>query len=119
MFVFLYCLHLAPSAPVINPQTPNSATGSSVRVCWSLYSDDTVESYQLSYRPMQDSLPGKDPEGETLLRTHSCSGMAEGPQRLGPCLPSTQKGGGGMHLRIQLLGAVMIQELLRGQDAGR
>uniref|UniRef100_A0A8C0RXS8 Fibronectin type III and SPRY domain containing 2 n=1 Tax=Canis lupus familiaris TaxID=9615 RepID=A0A8C0RXS8_CANLF len=52
----------APSAPVINPQTPNSATGSSVRVCWSLYSDDTVESYQLSYRPMQDSLPGKDPE---------------------------------------------------------
>ncbi|KAM8957816.1 fibronectin type III and SPRY domain-containing protein 2 isoform 1-T2 [Lycaon pictus] len=56
----------APSAPVINPQTPNSATGSSVRVCWSLYSDDTVESYQLSYRPMQDSLPGKDPEEFTM-----------------------------------------------------
>ncbi|XP_008565812.1 PREDICTED: fibronectin type III and SPRY domain-containing protein 2 isoform X1 [Galeopterus variegatus] len=51
---------LAPSAPVINPQAPNSATGSSVRVCWSLYSDDTVESYQLSYRPVQDSSPGKD-----------------------------------------------------------
>ncbi|XP_065404389.1 fibronectin type III and SPRY domain-containing protein 2 isoform X2 [Macaca fascicularis] len=50
----------APSAPVINPQAPNSATGSSVRVCWSLYSDDTVESYQLSYRPVQDSSPGKD-----------------------------------------------------------
>uniref|UniRef100_A0A2I3H578 Fibronectin type III and SPRY domain containing 2 n=1 Tax=Nomascus leucogenys TaxID=61853 RepID=A0A2I3H578_NOMLE len=50
----------APSAPVINPQVPNSATGSSVRVCWSLYSDDTVESYQLSYRPVQDSSPGKD-----------------------------------------------------------
>ncbi|XP_063554853.1 fibronectin type III and SPRY domain-containing protein 2 isoform X2 [Gorilla gorilla gorilla] len=50
----------APSAPVINPQVPNSATGSSIRVCWSLYSDDTVESYQLSYRPVQDSSPGKD-----------------------------------------------------------
>ncbi|XP_035298309.1 fibronectin type III and SPRY domain-containing protein 2 isoform X2 [Cricetulus griseus] len=49
----------APSAPVINPQAPNSATGSSVRVCWSLYSDDTVESYQLSYRPVRDSSPGK------------------------------------------------------------
>uniref|UniRef100_A0A8C9M4I2 Fibronectin type III and SPRY domain containing 2 n=1 Tax=Panthera tigris altaica TaxID=74533 RepID=A0A8C9M4I2_PANTA len=50
----------APSAPVINPQAPNSATGSSVRVCWSLYSDDTVESYLLSYRPVQDGSPGKD-----------------------------------------------------------
>ncbi|XP_008060287.1 fibronectin type III and SPRY domain-containing protein 2 isoform X2 [Carlito syrichta] len=50
----------APSAPVINPQAPNSATGSSVRVCWSLYSDDTVESYQLYYRPVQDSSPGKN-----------------------------------------------------------
>lgn len=49
-----------PSAPVINPQAPNSATGSSVRVCWSLYSDDTVESYQLSYRLVRDSSPGKD-----------------------------------------------------------
>ncbi|XP_066096544.1 fibronectin type III and SPRY domain-containing protein 2 [Saccopteryx bilineata] len=49
----------APSAPVINPQAPNSATGSSVRVCWSLYSDDTVESYQLSCRPVQDGTPGK------------------------------------------------------------
>uniref|UniRef100_A0A8C5V7U0 Fibronectin type III and SPRY domain containing 2 n=1 Tax=Microcebus murinus TaxID=30608 RepID=A0A8C5V7U0_MICMU len=50
----------APSAPVINPQAPNSATGSSVRVCWSLYSDDTVERYQLCYRPVRDSSPGKD-----------------------------------------------------------
>ncbi|XP_075414160.1 fibronectin type III and SPRY domain-containing protein 2 isoform X2 [Tenrec ecaudatus] len=49
-----------PSAPVINPQAPNSATGSSVRVCWSLYSDDTVESYQLAYRPVQDSPPRED-----------------------------------------------------------
>ncbi|KAM7048306.1 fibronectin type III and SPRY domain-containing protein 2 isoform 1-T4 [Molossus nigricans] len=50
----------APSAPVINPQAPNSATGSSVRVCWSLYSDDTVESYQLSCRPVQEGSRGKD-----------------------------------------------------------
>ncbi|XP_006885195.1 PREDICTED: fibronectin type III and SPRY domain-containing protein 2 isoform X2 [Elephantulus edwardii] len=49
-----------PSAPVINPQAPNSATGSSVRVCWSLYSDDTVESYQLSYRPVRDGSPRED-----------------------------------------------------------
>nr|KAF6409854.1 fibronectin type III and SPRY domain containing 2 [Rousettus aegyptiacus] len=49
-----------PSAPVINPQAPNSATGSSVRVCWSLYSDDTVESYELSCRPVRDSSPGKN-----------------------------------------------------------
>ncbi|XP_038170001.1 fibronectin type III and SPRY domain-containing protein 2 isoform X3 [Arvicola amphibius] len=61
----------APSAPVINPQAPNSATGSSVRVCWSLYSDDTVESYLLSYRPVRDSSPGKDqaaPSPPTIKR---------------------------------------------------
>lgn len=56
----------APSAPVINPQTPNSATGSSVRVCWSLFSDDTVESYQLSYRPVRDGSPGTDPAESTV-----------------------------------------------------
>ncbi|XP_023602693.1 fibronectin type III and SPRY domain-containing protein 2 isoform X4 [Myotis lucifugus] len=56
----------APSAPVINPQAPNSATGSSVRVCWSLYSDDTVESYQLSYRPVRDGSPGTDPAESTV-----------------------------------------------------
>ncbi|XP_007943304.1 fibronectin type III and SPRY domain-containing protein 2 [Orycteropus afer afer] len=50
----------APSAPVINPQVPNSATGSSVRVCWSLYSDDTVESYKLSYWPVTDGSPQED-----------------------------------------------------------
>lgn len=56
----------APSAPVINPQAPNSATGSSVRVCWSLFSDDTVESYQLSYRPVRDGSPGTDPAESTV-----------------------------------------------------
>ncbi|KAJ8797892.1 hypothetical protein J1605_017094 [Eschrichtius robustus] len=56
----------APSAPVINPQAPNSATSSSVRVCWSLYSDDTIESYQLSYWPVQDSSPGKDGAAFTM-----------------------------------------------------
>nr|XP_021488769.1 fibronectin type III and SPRY domain-containing protein 2 isoform X3 [Meriones unguiculatus] len=61
----------APSAPVINPQAPNSATSSSVRVCWSLYADDTVESYQLSYRPVRDSSSGKDqaaPSPPTIKR---------------------------------------------------
>ncbi|XP_035292408.1 fibronectin type III and SPRY domain-containing protein 2 isoform X3 [Cricetulus griseus] len=71
----------APSAPVINPQAPNSATGSSVRVCWSLYSDDTVESYQLSYRPVRDSSPGKGqaaPSPPTIISeaTRSCEEAA-------------------------------------------
>uniref|UniRef100_A0A8C8YFD9 Fibronectin type III and SPRY domain-containing protein 2 n=1 Tax=Prolemur simus TaxID=1328070 RepID=A0A8C8YFD9_PROSS len=66
----------APSAPVINPQAPNSATGSSVRVCWSLYSDDTVESYQLSYRPVRDSSPGKDhAEFTVTVKETYCSVM--------------------------------------------
>uniref|UniRef100_G3T161 Fibronectin type III and SPRY domain containing 2 n=1 Tax=Loxodonta africana TaxID=9785 RepID=G3T161_LOXAF len=56
----------APSAPVINPQAPNSATGSSVRVCWSLYSDDTVESYQLSCRPVRDGSPQEDQAAFTV-----------------------------------------------------
>ncbi|XP_069481080.1 fibronectin type III and SPRY domain-containing protein 2 [Ambystoma mexicanum] len=49
----------APSAPVVNPQTPNSATGTSVKVCWSLFSDDTVESYQLFYKPVSDDTPSE------------------------------------------------------------
>lgn len=64
----------APSAPVINPQAPNSATGSSVRVCWSLYSDDTVESYQLSYRPVRDGSPGTDhTESTVTVKETYCS----------------------------------------------
>nr|XP_040025247.1 fibronectin type III and SPRY domain-containing protein 2 [Gasterosteus aculeatus aculeatus]XP_040025253.1 fibronectin type III and SPRY domain-containing protein 2 [Gasterosteus aculeatus aculeatus] len=47
----------APSAPVINPQTPNSATQTSLRVCWSLFSDDTVEYYELYYRPVLEDTP--------------------------------------------------------------
>lgn len=72
VFVFLPFHLVAPSAPVINPQAPNSATGSSVRVCWSLYSDDTVESYHLSYRPVGDSSPGEGQAGEALQgHTHA------------------------------------------------
>ncbi|XP_070259069.1 fibronectin type III and SPRY domain-containing protein 2-like [Myotis yumanensis] len=64
----------APSAPVINPQAPNSATGSSVRVCWSLYSDDTVESYQLSYQPVRDGSPGTDhAESTVTVKETYCS----------------------------------------------
>ncbi|KAM8895055.1 fibronectin type III and SPRY domain-containing protein 2 isoform 2-T3 [Spinachia spinachia] len=47
----------APSAPVINPQAPNSATQTSLRVCWSLFSDDTVEYYELYYRPVLEDTP--------------------------------------------------------------
>uniref|UniRef100_A0A672UU84 Fibronectin type III and SPRY domain containing 2 n=1 Tax=Strigops habroptila TaxID=2489341 RepID=A0A672UU84_STRHB len=44
----------APCAPVINPQAPSAATGTSLRVCWSLFSDDTVECYQLCYKPVNN-----------------------------------------------------------------
>ncbi|XP_074956582.1 fibronectin type III and SPRY domain-containing protein 2 [Phalacrocorax aristotelis] len=44
----------APCAPVINPQAPNAATGTSLRVCWGLFSDDTVECYQLCYKPVSN-----------------------------------------------------------------
>ncbi|XP_076025688.1 fibronectin type III and SPRY domain-containing protein 2 [Genypterus blacodes] len=47
----------APSAPVINPQMANSASQTSLRVCWSLFSDDTVESYELNYRPVLEDAP--------------------------------------------------------------
>ncbi|KAM8972279.1 fibronectin type III and SPRY domain-containing protein 2 [Pelodytes ibericus] len=57
----------APSAPVINPQSPNSATATSLRVCWSLFSDDTVESYQLHYKPVSDGSPGED-QKEFMIR---------------------------------------------------
>ncbi|KAM5292696.1 fibronectin type III and SPRY domain-containing protein 2 isoform 2-T2 [Ctenodactylus gundi] len=71
----------APSAPVINPQAPNSATGSSVRVCWSLFSDDTVESYQLCCRPVKDSSSEKDREAPSppsikSQETRSCAEAA-------------------------------------------
>lgn len=46
----------APSAPVMNPQIPNSATYTSLRVCWSLFSDDTVEYYELYSRPIFEDI---------------------------------------------------------------
>ncbi|XP_075711347.1 fibronectin type III and SPRY domain-containing protein 2 [Rhinoderma darwinii] len=56
-----------PSAPVINPQTPNSATVTSLRVCWSLFSDDTVQCYNLFYKPVSDVTPGENRE-EFMIR---------------------------------------------------
>ncbi|XP_019909576.2 fibronectin type III and SPRY domain-containing protein 2 isoform X2 [Esox lucius] len=50
----------APSAPVINPQVANSATQTSLRVCWSLFSDDTVEFYELYYRPVLEDAAAVD-----------------------------------------------------------
>ncbi|XP_056134528.1 fibronectin type III and SPRY domain-containing protein 2 [Lampris incognitus] len=65
----------APSAPVINPQIPNSATQTSLRVCWSLFSDDTVEYYELYYRPVledtpADSICGPDVSKVKAKETH-------------------------------------------------
>ncbi|KAG8575559.1 hypothetical protein GDO81_009598 [Engystomops pustulosus] len=56
-----------PSAPVINPQTPNSATATSLRVCWSLFSDDTVGHYHLYYKPVSDVTPAENRE-EFMIR---------------------------------------------------
>lgn len=63
----------APSAPVINPQIANSATQTSLRVCWSLFSDDTVEYYELYYRPVLEDTPADGtcvPPGRTQHSTN-------------------------------------------------
>ncbi|XP_066541833.1 fibronectin type III and SPRY domain-containing protein 2 [Hoplias malabaricus] len=46
----------APSAPVMNPQVVNSASATSLRVCWSLFSDDTVDFYQLYCRQISEDI---------------------------------------------------------------
>ncbi|KAJ8393091.1 hypothetical protein AAFF_G00067740 [Aldrovandia affinis] len=60
----------APSAPVINPQVGNSAGSTTVRVCWSLFSDDTVEYYELHYRPVLENstLEGTQPPKESNVK---------------------------------------------------
>ncbi|KAG8516383.1 Fibronectin type III and SPRY domain-containing protein 2, partial [Galemys pyrenaicus] len=55
-----FCSLPAPSAPVISPQAPDSATGSSVRVCWRLCPGDTVESHMLCCRPVRHGPPGPE-----------------------------------------------------------
>uniref|UniRef100_A0A8C4TGV6 Fibronectin type III and SPRY domain containing 2 n=1 Tax=Erpetoichthys calabaricus TaxID=27687 RepID=A0A8C4TGV6_ERPCA len=54
----------APSAPVINPQSSNSGTSTSVRVCWSLFSDDTVEYYELYYKPVLENVTADENEAQ-------------------------------------------------------
>ncbi|NXV28349.1 FSD2 protein, partial [Rissa tridactyla] len=56
----------APCAPVINSQAPNAATGTSLRVCWGLFSDDTVEWYQLCYKPVSNERCSDDQADHTL-----------------------------------------------------
>ncbi|KAK4820610.1 hypothetical protein QYF61_001916 [Mycteria americana] len=56
----------APCAPVINPQAPNAATGTSMRVCWGLFSDDTVECYQLCYKPVSNERHSEEQAEHTL-----------------------------------------------------
>ncbi|KFV98150.1 Fibronectin type III and SPRY domain-containing protein 2, partial [Fulmarus glacialis] len=56
----------APCAPVINPQAPNAATGTSLRVCWGLFSDDTVECYQLCYKPVSNERRSDEQAEHTL-----------------------------------------------------
>ncbi|XP_060115950.1 fibronectin type III and SPRY domain-containing protein 2 [Heteronotia binoei] len=57
---------LPPCAPVMNSQDPNSATGTSVRVCWSFFSEDIVERYQLFHRRVSNDIT-KDEQDEFIL----------------------------------------------------
>ncbi|KAJ6662809.1 hypothetical protein lerEdw1_011013 [Lerista edwardsae] len=45
---------------------PNSATGTSVRVCWSFFSEDIVEGYQLYYKRVRNDT-SKEEETEFML----------------------------------------------------
>lgn len=56
------CVCPAPSAPVMNPQICNSATDTSLHVCWSLFSDDTVEFYELHWRLISDDCTMETPQ---------------------------------------------------------
>ncbi|NWU59427.1 FSD2 protein, partial [Dromas ardeola] len=56
----------APCAPVINPQAPSAATGTSLRVCWGLFSDDTVECYQLCYKAVSNERRSDEQAEHTL-----------------------------------------------------
>ncbi|XP_067276007.1 fibronectin type III and SPRY domain-containing protein 2 [Pseudorasbora parva] len=58
----------APSAPVMNPQICNSATETSLHVCWSLFSDDTVEFYELHWRLISDDCPMETPQDVSQLK---------------------------------------------------
>ncbi|KAJ7311045.1 hypothetical protein JRQ81_006642 [Phrynocephalus forsythii] len=57
---------LPPCAPAMNPQNPNSATGTSVRVCWSFFSEDLVESYQLYYKRISNDT-SKEEQSEFMV----------------------------------------------------
>ncbi|KAF7212385.1 transcript variant X2 [Nothobranchius furzeri] len=69
----------APSAPVINPQMPNSATQTTLHVRWSLFSDDTVEFYELYYRPVLEDMPadgtGAPHESRVKVKETHCTVM--------------------------------------------
>ncbi|XP_036420421.1 fibronectin type III and SPRY domain-containing protein 2 isoform X1 [Colossoma macropomum] len=58
----------APSAPVMNPQVVNSATTTSLRVCWSLFSDDTVDFYQLYCRQISEDITTETEQDVSVRR---------------------------------------------------
>ncbi|XP_067246814.1 fibronectin type III and SPRY domain-containing protein 2 isoform X1 [Chanodichthys erythropterus] len=58
----------APSAPVMNPQICNSATDTSLHVCWSLFSDDTVEFYELHWRLISDDCTMETPQDVSQMK---------------------------------------------------
>ncbi|KAF7698730.1 fibronectin type III and SPRY domain-containing protein 2 [Silurus meridionalis] len=58
----------APSAPVMNPQVAISASPSSLRVCWSLFSDDTVDFYELYRRQIFEDINIETLQDASVLR---------------------------------------------------
>lgn len=64
--LFLISAPSPPCAPVINPQDANSATGTSVRVCWSFFSEDLVESYQLYYKRISNDASKEEQTGKMV-----------------------------------------------------
>lgn len=76
----------APCAPVINPQAPNAATGSSLRVCWGLFSDDTVECYQLCYKPVSSERHSDEQAGKGAWAQGDTSALHWQNQWIPKCL---------------------------------
>lgn len=50
----------------MNSQEPNSATGTSVRVCWSFFSEDLVESYRLYYKRVRNDTSKEEETGKAV-----------------------------------------------------
>lgn len=71
---------------MINPQAPNTATGTSLRVCWGLFSDDTVECYQLCYKPVSNERSSDEQAGKEAWTQGDTSALHWQNQLVPKCL---------------------------------